>query len=405
MIPISSSTRIFSLDVLRGLAAALVLIRHAPSQSLANGPVETMFRFFVTIGWTGVDLFFVLSGFLIANTLFVSRESHGDYQLIPFWIRRSFKIWPSYFVAYGTAFGLTVAREIYQNRWNEAGILFHRSWPNFFFLQNYSNGIKWSHSWSLAVEEHFYLLLPLVLIGIALPSKTSLHGNNQILRNVCWLAMGLAIVALGLRCYHNWTSNSWHDSYYLSHCRFDSLFCGVMLAAVYRYANWVREYIRLWLPLGIIALLAGLLCAILDPLEANRGMVVSTIGFSLLMVGSGTLVLSAAFFPDFGLSIPFGARYVFQLLAILGTYSYTVYLAHAAIFSTPGVEGIRQFLLSSLHSLKWDQTLIAWLDRFAYLSVSVLGGVLLSHFIERPFLAIRKAYFATRPLSKEKAAS
>lgn len=392
----SSSSRIFSLDVLRGLAAALVLIRHAPGQSLSKGPLETSFGFLVTIGWTGVDLFFVLSGFLIANTLFVSRESSGSYQPIQFWIRRSFKIWPSYYFAYGTAFGLTVAREIFQNRRQEVGVLFQRSWPNFVFLQNYSDGIKWSHSWSLAVEEHFYLLLPLILIWIARPRGNTSESGKGDLRKVIWMAVGLAIVVLGMRCYHSWSSLSWHDSYYLSHCRIDSLFWGVMLAAVYRYAGWVKNYISVWFPIGVCCLTAGLLCAFFDPLEDKSGLIVSTIGFTFLMLGSGSLVLGASFKPNFGLAMPYGGRFLFLLMGMLGTYSYTVYLAHAAIFSTPGVEGSRQYILSSLRSFELNGTIIAWLDRFGYFAASIVGGVLLSHLVERPFLALRKLYFPGR---------
>src|SRR5262249_45555216 len=94
--------RLFALDGLRGSAACLGLVGHLPDRPYpSRGGAEFWVGHVHRIGWIGVDLFFVLSGFLISSLLFKEFARHGDLHLGRFWARRAFKIWPSYFVAYG----------------------------------------------------------------------------------------------------------------------------------------------------------------------------------------------------------------------------------------------------------------------------------------------------------------
>src|ERR1043166_5890812 len=90
--------RIHSLDFLRGLAVLLVLFRHLPNDNTSG-----VLHFIQAIGWTGVDLFFVLSGFLISGLLFTEFNRTGKLDVKRFWLRRGMKIWPSYFLTYGLA--------------------------------------------------------------------------------------------------------------------------------------------------------------------------------------------------------------------------------------------------------------------------------------------------------------
>jgi peptidoglycan/LPS O-acetylase OafA/YrhL len=77
------------------------------------------------------------------------------------------------------------------------------------------------------------------------------------------------------------------------------------------------------------------------------------------------------------------------MLASLGVYSYTVYLFHAILFGFPGVESMRQLTLAALQPVLGTHISL-WLDRLAFLTVSIAGGVALSHLVERPFLAMRE---------------
>lgn len=107
-------------------------------------------------GWAGVDLFFVLSGFLVGGLLFKEASSFGKIRFRRFLIRRAFKIYPAFYAMLSFT---VVYRWLFVPDFDAA-----RTASEVFFLQNYYQPI-WSHTWSLAVEEHFYIFLPLVFLA------------------------------------------------------------------------------------------------------------------------------------------------------------------------------------------------------------------------------------------------
>ena len=148
-----SFTRDANTDLVRALAITLVLVHHV-GQFLENLPIDVLQYF--KLGAYGVDLFFVLSGWLIGGLYWREQQRFGDVQILRFWGRRWLRTLPPYFAVLPIAF-LTV--------------YFYRGetfdWRYLFFLQNYAKEMPFFLvSWSLAVEEHFYLILPLVL-GLA----------------------------------------------------------------------------------------------------------------------------------------------------------------------------------------------------------------------------------------------
>ena len=148
------AARILELDVLRGVAILLVLGTHVPA-----------YAFWAKAGWLGVDLFFVLSGFLISNLLFLEYRQWESIRIGQFFLRRALKIYPTFYCLYiaTLTYGFCVdARFGWQNGLGEM-----------FFLQNYLGSI-WGHTWSLAIEEHFYIFLPLAL---TLMLKVRRRGN------------------------------------------------------------------------------------------------------------------------------------------------------------------------------------------------------------------------------------
>src|SRR5438094_1957785 len=131
------------LDILRAVAVLVVMGRHVeycPPWHQA--------------GWIGVDLFFVISGFLISGLLFNDYKAHGAIGLSNFYIRRGLKIYPAFY----TLIFFTVAVILIQHM----SLSRRQALDEVLFLQNYFAGL-WPHTWSLAVEEHFYILLPLLL--------------------------------------------------------------------------------------------------------------------------------------------------------------------------------------------------------------------------------------------------
>src|SRR2546423_1538207 len=148
-----------SLDVLRAAAIFLVLGNHVGSLTSHRFPwLRNFVEAWIRGGWVGVDLFFVLSGFLVSGLLFREYQRSGTLDVPRFLWRRGMRIYPAFWtLLLATWLGF---------RWFG---LPHTSGnallAELLFVQNYASGM-WNHTWSLAVEEHFYVALPLALLAL-----------------------------------------------------------------------------------------------------------------------------------------------------------------------------------------------------------------------------------------------
>ncbi len=363
--------RVFSLDVLRGFAILLVLVRHMPEGAAASGAAA----FFYQIGWTGVDLFFVLSGYLISGLLYAEADATGGIRVGRFWLRRGFKIWPAYFACYGGWVLCKVVVDLATRDGAKAAASLRAALPNIFFVQNYvGRDGAWPHSWSLAIEEHFYLALPLFfLAAYALRKKRPLAVLPIIAGAVC-------LAALCLRLWAYWRgARDWESFYYPTHMRADALAFGVLLGYAHRYrSEKFRAVGRAW-P-WLVAFAAPLVCtAALFPLTESAFSYLA--GFTLLYLAYGGLVVAAGTHPDFG------SRWkLTRALAWMGVYSYTIYLAHSVV---------RRLLFVSVFTERLVRDNV-WADRVLFWALSIAGGVALSHAVERPFLRLRARLYASR---------
>jgi peptidoglycan/LPS O-acetylase OafA/YrhL len=336
--PASRSTQ---LDVLRAVAALLVVCMHVKFVPILSA-----------IGWIGVDLFFVLSGFLISRLLFKEAAETGDVQIRRFYLRRAFKIYPPFWVLLAaTPFILSEPPT-------------NRQWAvELSFMQSYFEGI-WGLTWSLAVEEHFYLLLPLLLV---LLFRTGRHrivpAIGAVLLIVCTLLRYLGVRHLG--------AGPWDPSPVLrSHVRMDQLFVGVVIgywftrdreAAALELKRWH------WLPLAAMA--AGLLMVLIAPKQ-----VVLSIGLAVLSVGFGGLVLTAA------CQQPRAAGWIERALAEIGRSSYALYLWHIPMF----------VIFSRATGLAPNLTALTFAS---YLTLTIVWSIALTRLFEDPILAFRDRQF------------
>ena len=163
------AARIPELDGLRGIAIlSVVCIHYIDGQGPTGGPITTLLQKIVALGWSGVDLFFVLSGFLIGGILLDARGSPNYFKT--FYVRRFFRIIPIYYawvllyVLLVTLAGHVVQVHSNSGRPEELGASIY---VHFLFLQNVwpitlagLAGAWLSPTWSLAVEEQFYLVCP-----------------------------------------------------------------------------------------------------------------------------------------------------------------------------------------------------------------------------------------------------
>jgi len=184
-----------SLDVLRGIAVLMVTGHHF-------GYYKIWERF----GGMGVDLFFVLSGYLISGLLFAEYKRTGTINCTRFLVRRGFKIYPAYFVMVLVFLPFTF-RSV--------------TWADFTLMGAYFP-VLWGHGWTLSVEEHFYFALPLVLMISARIFRS---------RNFDWIPFAmppLCLICLALR-YRYAVNHSVLHGIAQTHLRIDSLFAGVTL--------------------------------------------------------------------------------------------------------------------------------------------------------------------------------
>jgi peptidoglycan/LPS O-acetylase OafA/YrhL len=322
------TNRLASLDVLRGVAIVLVLCQHMPA-SLAKGPLAALKLF----GWTGVDLFFVLSGYLISSLLYRELNDTGSLGIGRFLLRRGLKIWPCYFVAYGSMCFARVISLLVRHRPDQARQFVVSLWPNLVFLQNYfPPEIRWPHSWSLAVEEHFYLGLPILLVALWKVRRSS--SVPAICTVIC------CGVLLSRLVFVIWGGFRWNDLYYPTHFRMDGLACGVLIG--YFKANrpslfyWIASHLR-------HAVWVVLIIPVMALFFHENSLVIATIGFTLFYLGYGVLVIVGAADPQVfsGRRL----RYISGPLSFLGSYSYTIYLAHSVIYEMPFITPLKWLFL------------------------------------------------------------
>ncbi|SNR72822.1 acyltransferase family protein [Blastococcus mobilis] len=341
--------RRLDLDVVRGVAIVLALGWHfspEPSGSLALDALQWPGRVF---GWAGVDLFFVLSGFLLGQLVLREHARTGGFDGRRFTARRVLKLWPVLYVF------LAVHAVVGAEPW--ASYL----WQNALHVQNYA-GTSLAHLWSLAVEEHFYLAL-----AVAFPI---LARRRRPVRLLVVVLLGVLVAALTLRVAGVVTGVSEVRLQWRTHFRVDSLAAGVLLAVVrvHAPATFERLLQRRW-PWAVVTAAGIWFLATVG----KQGVLGSTVGYTVAYVtGAGFLLLlhGAAWVPRAGwLSRP---------LAMLGRYSYGIYIWHLLA---------AQVVLDHLPGLGYGST--TPLAQLAKYGSAIVVGVTATVLVERPVLALR----------------
>ena len=333
------------LDSLRGLAILLVLFHNT------DAFVGVPLHFLTSYGWMGVDLFFVLSGFLITGILLDANPRESYFK--NFYARRCLRIWPLYYAVLFLMFGLMpLLRPV------EAHIILERSspwWAYPLFLQNFLVPIPTlaagplGVTWSLAVEELFYVFWPLFVRYLA-PAR---------LKRIALLVVLLSPL---LRCF---LSAQQVFIYSNPFCRLDGLMAGALLALLLRTESFVpAKYLNFsWVALVVSAPLVYFT-------ELRHA---AWLTYSMSALGSTAVIYLALFSPQAWLQSALRNRF----LAFTGMVSYGLYL---------------------LHKIPYDLLKAAHYDKYPFLSFlfTLVAGYLLAYaswiLLEKPFLKLKRHF-------------
>lgn len=337
--------KIPQLDALRGIAILLVLIHNTHAfPSLHLGAISTY-------GWMGVDLFFVLSGFLITGILLEAKQSESYFK--NFYARRCLRIWPLYYSL--LIFMFLIVPHLHPS---DTRNIFERSspwWAYPLFLQNFLVAVPAEAAgalgvtWSLAIEEQFYLIWPLVV---------RYFSAAQIKRIAVIVILASPVLRFFLVGHHV----NIYSSFF---CRLDGLMAGALLAVVLRLETFVPpKFVRVaW----VSFLIAACLAILAEDQQARW------IAFSMTSLASVSLVYLSLFSPAKWVQSFFRN----QFLTYTGTISYGLYL---------------------LHKIPLDVTKEMHADRHPLLSIFVIlvASYVLAAisyvFLEKPFLKLKRFF-------------
>ncbi len=376
-------SRIKSLDILRGIAILLVFINHiepriSPAVSEVAGISGFLFWKAKQLGWTGVDLFFVISGFLISGLLFSELENKGTIDWRLFWIRRAFKIWPSYLLL---LLVLAITGATHYIDFTTPLSALESIATHLLFLQNYiPSGNPNGPTWSLAIEEHFYILLPILLSFIvALSAMLSLQWSDMI----PWLTLLVIAACLILRI-ATLNGTILADDYARTHLRIDSLMIGVYLNHLVRtyspVLTWVQEHRLVALLAAVLLIVPAAFFSRIHPFMFSVGFLMLSIGYAILL----TLVYQ-------GLLKPVESNFIMTGVARVGLWSYNIYLWHFFIIMLPipYYRILNQMLGESIQSPGLQIAAQASL----FIATSILLGAFMTTLVENPFLSLRNRFF------------
>ncbi|EDM26555.1 Putative acyltransferase [Lentisphaera araneosa HTCC2155] len=374
--------RVLSLDILRGICIMIVLIHHVSIDSIPNIPELTGVSGFIFwkirgLGWSGVDLFFVLSGFLIGGLLLSELEQFKKINIKRFLLRRGLKIWPSYYllIVVLALFGAT--NWIREGDFSEqlTQVIVH-----VLYLQNYFDIGTNGPTWSLTIEEHFYTILPFLILAIY-------HFSGKVNKNLKALPIVMSIIIIMIianRFIHSYNVDDLKNHFMLSHFRFDSLLAGVVIQYFYRNNKEKMKTLLAKHQLTLFSL--AFLCVIPSMFWGRNTPFMFTLGFALLTLGYG-LILSRVICHGFG---SFESTYAAKALAHIGCWSYNIYLWHFFLpkLFKPFYEPI-QIAISNISTLP---EIVLLIQAAFYIGLSILVGYLATVIIEKPFLKLRSRY-------------
>jgi len=372
-----AEVRTKELDGLRGIAVIMVMALHIFKR--ANEFTQHPALYFITsltsIGWVGVDIFFVLSGFLITSILLRTKEKENYFK--NFYMRRILRIFPLYYICIGIiiafipildpGFSSQIPRVL------PLLILYQQNWISIFggvWLTQYL-----TVTWSLAIEEQFYLIWPAIVYFA--------QKNLLIKISIGVIILSVLVRILGLLFWNN-TNQITVFFFYNTFTRFEQLVFGALLAIAFTFADWKERLRVMSFPVFLVSFSTFIALCIVAlpniPHPAYGNIPLTLAGYTLSSIFSAALI--AFLLLNYKKTI---LHKFFQtnVLVFFGIHSYAMYLLHLPI---------ALILLDAL----WHTEMRGWKAYFAYIilsySITAVISFLTWHLLEKHMLNLKR-YF------------
>ena len=368
--------RVRELDGVRGISIIVVVAFHLLKRAdyFTNNAALHFVTRLSSMGWVGVDIFFVLSGFLITSILLKTKSERNYFK--NFYIRRALRIFPLYFVFIAAIvlllpkldpdFAPQISRAL------PFLLLYQQNW--FMLFSKIPLTTYLAVTWSLAIEEQFYLLWPAV---VYFTRKETLIKISIAIISVSILARIFGMLFWGDK------SEASTFFYYNTFTRFEQLVFGGLLATAFTYPIWVDRLRHIAVSVFVVSFLGFVaLCFTayphMVPLDGNTWLVLG--GYTFAAVFSAALVTILMTHPETSV---FRKVFQFKPLIFFGKYSYSIYLLHVP-------------LILILLDVLWRTGARGWPMYLAYIVltyvVTVIGALITWNLLEKHMLNLKK-YF------------
>lgn len=355
-------SRFRNLDFLRGVSILLVLGAHCPAHLIDIPFFSWVSPFFETFGGYGVDIFFAISGYLIGGDLINQKLQNNSIDFKEFYLRRYLKILPPFYVCLVANILLYL---FFSKDYSAIDNVWENMLPAFFNVQNYFPSTSlFAWFWSLAVEEHFYLFLPIVILALKISDKDKM-------RKFFLLFVFVATVCFVFRAVGWWffPEPNGYTHKFPTHLRVDGLLIGVFVSTL-RTIN-----IRV---LGLVVLFFfSVLIFALAAFPLKNG----PCEFLLTSLGAGIFVFLVNKLDQAQFSIK-----SLGLISLVGRFTYSIYLWHGFLAAPIALR-----ILEKIGYKYKDPGLASFLHLMLYFFVSISIGVFMYFALENPIVKIRNS--------------